>query len=209
MAGYYGGTTFLWTPSSPHAASGSYVSLASGYQGVANGINNYGQVVYFTEATNTSPYQNFLWTPNAQHGSSGVITNLPAALDLVSAINDMGQAVGTGLWTPSTPNGSTGTYTSLGDLPGGGNETHGYGINASGQVVGFALGTTGTHAILWNPDTPNATTGTLHDLGDFAGGTDYSYATSIILAVQCVGVGFRSPPGPRASSGRLPTECWI
>jgi probable HAF family extracellular repeat protein len=62
-----------------------------------------------------------------------------------------------------------------------------YDINARGQVVGISLLMTGAnHAFLWNPDTPNDTAGTMHDLGHLGG--DLSIAMGINASGQVTGM---------------------
>jgi probable HAF family extracellular repeat protein len=79
------------------------------------------------------------------------------------------------LWKPATPNGASGTKTDLGTL--GGTNSYGYGLNATGQVTGAAdtTGDSATHAFLWNPSTPNGTSGTMYDLGTLGGTNSYGY----------------------------------
>lgn len=128
----------------------------------------------------------------------GNIYNLSSA---ATAVNEMGQVVGWMmfptpnspfavvrgfLWTPHVANGTTGTITDLGQLggyPGGREGSQAYGINNNGTVVGYsAVNVNGqhaySHAFVWTPTTPNATTGTLQDLG-------------------ALGVGLQSYPGNR------------
>ncbi|HZT42188.1 MAG TPA: hypothetical protein VFA07_08360 [Chthonomonadaceae bacterium] len=51
-----------------------------------------------------------------------------------------------------------------------------YGINASGQVVGWAAAAGGNpHAFLWSPNLPNTATGTLQDLGTLGGMQSVAY----------------------------------
>ena len=111
----------------------------------------------------------------------GNIYNLSSA---ATAVNEMGQVVGWMmfatpnspyavvrgfLWTPHVANGTTGTITDLGQLGGYFGTSAGsqaYGINNNGTVVGSsAVAVNGqhrhTHAFVWTPTTPNATTGTL------------------------------------------------
>ncbi len=115
----------------------------------------------------------------------GNIYNLSSA---ATAVNEMGQVVGWMmfptpnspfavvrgfLWTPHVPNGTTGTITDLGQLGGyfGGREgSQAYGLNNDGTVTGYsAVNVNGqhayNHAFVWTPTTPNATTGTMQDLG--------------------------------------------
>jgi probable HAF family extracellular repeat protein len=67
------------------------------------------------------------------------------------------------------------SVTDLGSL--GGTESRGYGINASGQVAGFAniTGDRFQHAFLWTPTTPNGVSGTMQDLGTLGGNASNGY----------------------------------
>src|SRR5258705_13123165 len=64
------------------------------------------------------------------------------------------------VWKPSTPNGTSGTTYDLLTL--GGSDSHGYGINSAGQETGASHTTRDSagHAFLWEPSTPNGTSGT-------------------------------------------------
>jgi probable HAF family extracellular repeat protein len=130
-----------------------------------------------------------------------VVTNLgdlPGGDDFSEAygINSYGQVVGfsriTGtehafLWTPNSPNGTTGSMIDLGDLPGGIDESQAFGINAQGQVAGNGSAATGTRGYLWTPTAPNGTTGSMTNLGDLPGGTNFSAAGGINSQGQTVG----------------------
>ncbi len=89
------------------------------------------------------------------------------------------------LWTPTTPNGTGGSIKDLGTI--GGTYAWGIGVNASGQVAGVSAtdGDTAEHATLWNPTTPNGTSGMLHDLGTL-GGT-YSQGNGVNASGQVAG----------------------
>jgi probable HAF family extracellular repeat protein len=95
------------------------------------------------------------------------------------------------LWTPTTPNGASGTMIDLGTL--GGTSSYGQGINASGQVAGYAYtdGNDEVYAFLWTPTSPNGVSGTMLPLGTL-GGTD-----SVGLGINAGGqvVGYSSTTG--------------
>ena len=140
-----------------------------------------------------------LFFPAAAQGASYTVTDLGvlgAENTLGWGINASGQVTGyagtsgedtiTGfVWNPTTPNSSTGALHRLGTL--GGYFSWGIGINASGQVAGLSSTTDdeAEHATLWNPTTPNGSTGTLYDLGTL-GGT-YSQGTGINDGGQLTG----------------------
>ncbi|MBI2826893.1 MAG: hypothetical protein HYX69_19635 [Planctomycetia bacterium] len=76
--------------------------------------------------------------------------------------------------------------TDLGTL--GGTDSRGWGLNAGGQVAGYAATTDDAtvDAFLWTPTSPNATTGTIKDLGTL-GGT-YAWGVGINGNGQVAGV---------------------
>ncbi|MGE5608057.1 MAG: hypothetical protein ACM359_02280 [Bacillota bacterium] len=86
------------------------------------------------------------------------------------AINNYGQIVGhtaevqrAFLWTPTVSNGTQGTLVDLGDLDGGQvRRVVVTGLNNRGQIVGQTIAIDGTRsAYLWNPTSPNASTGSM------------------------------------------------
>jgi probable HAF family extracellular repeat protein len=153
-AGSEGQHAFLWTPSTPNGVVGAMVDLGVLPDGVGSygmDINDVGQVVGYA---NDQEYmsQPFLWTPDAANGGTGTMIELPhlprAEHGVAEAINASGSVVGTQevgspypsdrafLWTPTVPNGESGTLTDLGTL--GGDHSYAFGINAAGDVVGYA-----------------------------------------------------------------------
>jgi len=120
----------LWTPSAANGSAGSLTDLGSlpGINGtpsvVANGINDYGQVVGTIASLPNGPGQAFLWQPNAPNATSGSMISftgnggLSGANTTPTAINSFGQIIGTAaspeefLWTPLTANGTIGTIYS-------------------------------------------------------------------------------------------------
>jgi probable HAF family extracellular repeat protein len=99
-------------------------------------------------------------------------------------INDAGQVVGNVTNARGTISHAflwqNGVMTNLGDLPGGADTSVAFGINNSGQVVGWSGAATGIRAFLWQ-------NGVMSDLGDLPGGTDLSIARGINDAGQVVG----------------------
>jgi probable HAF family extracellular repeat protein len=106
-------------------------------------------------------------------------------------LNSIGQVVGWAdfaesaaashafLWNPSQPNYFLGSLFDLGDLPGGDDRSIAHGINSRGQVVGEGSVESGPHTFLWSPTAPNATSGTMIDLGDLVGSGGVSSARDI------------------------------
>lgn len=195
---------FLWTPGSSPAPLnvGSLPKLPSG---IARAINTFGQTA--GSSTDGDKSRAFLWTPtSANHPTSGSlteITGLPGETNHSSAtaINDRGQVVGVSsefafLWTPNIPNTTAGAAVDLGHLPGA-TSAIAAGINASGQVAGTSLALVGgNRAFLWTPATPNASTGTMQDLGLLPGVTTGStQATAVNAAAHVVGYGTSGAAG--------------
>jgi probable HAF family extracellular repeat protein len=93
-----------------------------------------------------------------------------------------------------------------------------YAINAGGEACGLSLTTTDTydHIFLWNPTSPNATTGTMYDLGGLGSGgavlgngyalamNDYGQVTGIALAGRGTGSAFLwTPTTPGGTTGSM------
>ncbi len=171
----------------------------------AFGINSVGQVVGISSAT--ADYQGgtaFLWTPPSIHPVMRPMTSLGTlpnfSYSRAYGINGVGQVAGfcsnatdwsTGeafLWTPAIAHGTNGTITDLGVLQGYTN-SYARAINNYGQVAGVCdngPGTTST-VFLWTPDSPNAMTGTMIDLGTLPGNLS-SYVYGLNNDGQIVGV---------------------
>lgn len=86
-----------------------------------------------------------------------------------------------GVLLPAAARAAIYTVQDLGDLPGGSNASYAFGINDSGQVVGYSEAVTGDRAFLWTSG------GGMQNLGDLAGGSDVSYAYGINNSGQVVG----------------------
>jgi uncharacterized membrane protein len=142
---------FRWTPASPNAATGtlSLLALLKGATGSnAHAINNLGQVTGC--AFNSSAKPNAVrWEAN------GTVTTLTSGAEGY-VINDAGEVAGHTvdnrgrdalLWVSGK------TY----DLSGQGVGWLVTGINAGGQLVGFA----NTGGYLWTPTKPNGTSGSI------------------------------------------------
>jgi probable HAF family extracellular repeat protein len=202
-------SAFLWKPSVPNGTKGSMTDLDSlfiGFEPFARAINGPGQVVGEEVAPSTNLHA-FLWTPGAPNGTSGGAVDLGTlgSRDSVAlGINGSGQVVGQAdttsgaqaafLWTPAAPNGTSGTMVDLGTLGGpeiialGNPGSAAFGINGSGQVVGWSVTTSGAQAaFLWTPATPNGTSGTMAALPTLAGDTA-GYAYGINDSGQVVGI---------------------
>ncbi len=178
---------FLWNPDSPNAATGTMIDIGildNGYSSTAEDINNNGQVVGWTAYNSiySGPKAAFLWDPVNGMTDLGTLGGLSSQ---AFGINDAGQVVGTAktadweysdetsafLWNPDSPNSATGTMTDLGRLVS--DLYYSYAssatdINNAGQVAGWSYFTGSayiTDAFLWNPDSPNAATGTMIDIG--------------------------------------------
>lgn len=159
-------SAFLWTPDSPHGATGSMVLLPTpqypGTDQTAFGINAMGQVV--GAASFAVGNHAALWTPSSPHSTTTTIADLgtlggSGSFSQANAINRGGAVVGKSdvvvgstshafVWTPAAPNGSTGTMVDLGTLPGG-KYSVANGINARGDIVGNSDGRSYGGAVIW------------------------------------------------------------
>jgi hypothetical protein len=145
-------------------------------------INSHGQVAghrVIGEDGNGQPiFQGAMWTPSSANGTTGSAN----ALDMLHAfdINDFGQIAGVRrgattdpdgfavLWTPSAANGTSGSQIDLSD---GVDWSNGrIAINSEGRVAYATLDIpTIVHtAFLFVPTTPNGTTGSSTQIGNFA-----------------------------------------
>jgi probable HAF family extracellular repeat protein len=108
----------------------------------------------------------------------------------VSYVGNLGHEF---LWTPTSQNGTSGSMIDLGGMGDVFWMSGGRGINATGQVAGdyFKNGGGTPVATLWQPTSPNATTGTLISLGFLPGGI-HSQAASINSFGQVAGLGSNS-----------------
>jgi probable HAF family extracellular repeat protein len=102
----------------------------------------------------------------------------------VGGINGVGEVVGTSktnaiLW-------SGGKSINLGTLGGTGYPSDALGINAGGQVVGYAPTNDSyqtQHAFLWTPSSPDGTSGTMKDLGTLDPSPGYPSVGSAVNAM--------------------------
>lgn len=172
-------STAIRSPANPlYYVTDLDASIGANIGSDAFGINSFGQVV-----GNFGGFA-FLWTPNSRNSPQGTFVYLDTTQNSYAfGINSFGQVVGGGyqafLWTPIISNSSDGTVISLGSLRGEMGSSAAFGINDSGQVVGRSVATRGEHGFLWSPSTPNGTTGTMIDLGDFPNGRSSSWARGI------------------------------
>jgi probable HAF family extracellular repeat protein len=153
--------------------------LPGGNASHAIGIDDYGQVVGYSDNGNSSFYRGFLWTPSSPNSTSGSMIDLGTLFSSpggswASAINRQGWVTGRSddmnaggaghayVWVPSSTNGTAGSMTDLGTLAVNSNpalsQSEGNAINSSGVVVGDAnpASATGQNqivAVVWQPGT--------------------------------------------------------
>ena len=164
-----------WTQSSGAWTVAALPNPFGSYNSVANAINASGEVVGY--CNNGSVNVPFVWTPNGSGGWTATALSLLQAGEggQARAVNASGDVVGqahyetsTGttvlyacLWTPNTSGGWT--LTNLGTLsgPNGFYAEAADGINASGQVVGYGVDSSGEVGFLYS-------NGSMTDLGNYS-----------------------------------------
>lgn len=87
-------------------------------------------------------------------------------------------------------------------------QSAGVAINSYGQVTGYSTvdGSVYQHAFVWNPTTPNGTSGTMHDLGTLDGNDSYGWdindhgqVTGLAGGMACLW----TPTTPNGSTGTM------
>ena len=177
--------------------------------GVWDGINDYGEMAGAFDRDNTHGYHLTLWKPTVPNGTTGTKYDLGFFSGDPVRINSYGQIASSHLinsetilapffWTPTTKSGTTGKRTTLVG-PGGEQWGFAYGINNSGQVIGWsAVDATHldigkpSHAFLWTPTTSNGTTGSVIDIGKLPGDVG-ARPFALNNVGQVVGLSFASP----------------
>lgn len=200
----------IWVPGQPEDI---FLNLGSAPGGEAVDINNYGQVVGWNPIA-------FVWMYSTRqtrqlHGSDGSCTR-------AHGINNLGSVVGqvspggcasarAALWLPDQVRGTSFTRIDLPSLAST-SFSSAYEINDAGQIIGEIVTTSGTtHAVLWQPTSPGASTYSVTTLGSL-GGTR-SVATDINGQGHIVGVSRLAsgvdraflwvPDSPNASHGAI------
>jgi probable HAF family extracellular repeat protein len=154
-----------------HAAGFTIIDLGLG---VANGINNSGQVVGFCSSTGHA----FLWSSESGMRDLGTLPG--GSTSVANGINSSGQVVGSSGTSSGADHAflwSDGAMLDLGTLPFGNVESRANGINSFGQVVGQIV----VGAFLWSSESG------MRDVGALPGG-NFSIAQGINDSGQVVGV---------------------
>jgi uncharacterized membrane protein len=184
------------------------------YLAAASGINAAGQVTGRAFPDTSTAERTFLWTPDGS--GSGTFAAPPQIVGMPGrhlgyAINDAGQVAAGGWLNPAFIwNTSNNSVTLLPDInPAGSEGVHAVAINGRGAVVGYGwdfFGGGGNRAFLWQPNTPNGSTGTMVPLGGGGGQANSTGAVGINDAGSVIG--FRpdgyflwKPSAPNATTG--------
>ncbi len=191
-------------------------TLAGATNSDARGINASGQVVGRSETRNG--FRAFLWSPSQPNGTTGSMIDLGVLADgyegsEARSINSAGQIVGDSdhvgavprdgfLWTPHSPNGTAGSMINLGDFGGPLNSTISFAVNSRGQATGGSYSPTGVRAFIWNPSSPNSTTGSMIALDGVPNGVYASQGHDINSKGQDIGSA-NDPSDPTNSIGFL------
>jgi probable HAF family extracellular repeat protein len=178
---------FVWNPTMSNSSTGTLHRLETlgGYFSWGIGINAGGQIAGLSATTDDEAEHATLWNPTSPNGSTGSLHDLGTLGGTYSqgtGINDYGQLTGYAdltdneeshavMWKPNTPGSASGTMHDLQTL--GGTLSFGWDINAAGQVTGDSTTTddVATHAMLWQPASPNGSVGMMHDLLTLGGTT--------------------------------------
>ena len=193
---------FIWT------ASGGMSNLGNNF--TAHAINDSGEIL--------GPNQ--LW--NGKTWTS--LGSLPGgSFSNALGLNNDGQVVGQTmnnnstfeegyLWSPSSPNGVIGSMIDLGSFDkSGAGFSSAAAINGHGSVTGWAENADrsggAAHAFVWAPSAPNATTGTMVDLGTLAINPYAGNSQSQGLAINSSGV-VVGDSNPAGSTGQIDATIW-
>jgi probable HAF family extracellular repeat protein len=198
---------------------GNLGGTGQGMGNFAHSINNQGQVVGFSDLRGNANFHAFLWASGTGMQDLGTLTG--DVNSLANALNDVGDVVGVSLDANFNPRAflwENGTMTDLNSLIPANSPLSlllACGINSSGQIVGFAVTSTGEgHGYLLTPSngatnstsavvTPlNLTTGQSSVVLDASGSTSASgslrYQYSVIAGGNVPAI-LQSPTDPKAT----------
>jgi probable HAF family extracellular repeat protein len=163
VSGSLAGTSaFLWLPTVRNGSTGSMFDLGTlgGSESVATVINGSGMVAGVSR-TASGVRHPFLWTPSTPNGSAGNMIDLGtlggADADGAQGINDAGVVIGTSLTSAGVRHPfvySAGVLRDLNDVipTGSGWELlEAFGINNTGQTVGYGVLAGQIHSFLLTP----------------------------------------------------------
>lgn len=199
--------SFIWTPSSANATSGStsQVTLgAAGSQPTVTDINDNGVIVGdYTLASDPDRRHGFRLTGSTVLDLGDVPTTTTDDNDLssASAINNLNQIVGQSATTSSNvrvatywANNATSPSVNMNDLTGGNSAGFAFDLNDAGQIVGQGEDANGRRGFLLQSATNNALSAANPGRVVFQplGATDETTATAINASGEVVGYSFNS-----------------
>lgn len=149
--------------------------LPGGSWSSAYAINNAGEVAGYGQIGNM--FRGFLWTPTTGYIVLGTFGGMNS---YAMAVNDLGEVVGSADLADGTSNAFLSTGGALIDLGTLGGSSYAYGIDNSGEVVGYSYVDGAPHAFLYKD-------GAMLDLNDLLDPSDTGWVLTQAYAINAAG----------------------